>query len=74
MALVSLFRAAATKALMASCGVAKVCSSAADARTGSVSVRQVRPKPDASDNIRHHPASEFVIIGNVFLKIIGEKY
>jgi hypothetical protein len=55
-----------------SCGEAKVCSSAAGARTGSVSARSARPGPNVHDHIRRHLERRPGFIGgNVCVEIMG---
>jgi hypothetical protein len=66
MAFVSLFWAAATKALSASFGELKVCSSAAETQIG-----RAKASPNAASRAWRHEVSEFIFIGNLFLKIIG---
>jgi hypothetical protein len=66
--------AAVTKALTASGGEVKVCSSAADAHTGSVKVRSASPKPEANDrNWRKHERRLGFINDDGFWEIIWLK-
>ena len=73
-AFVSWFWAAATRALTASCGAVKDCSSAADAHTGNVSASSAKPGPDARGKIRrNHEKRLGFISGNVCVEIIWMK-
>jgi hypothetical protein len=66
--------AAVTRALTASGGEVKVCSSAADAHTGSVKVRSASPKSDASDrNWRNQERRLGLINDDGFWEIIWLK-
>jgi hypothetical protein len=66
MAFVSLFWAAVTKALTASFGELKVCSSPAAAQTG-----RAKPIPNAAIRARCHHVRTGIFTGNLFLRIIG---